>query len=344
MVFLTDASAGYLNTFTFSGTVTTDTTYGNMRAVGSATSYYVAGQSPKFYYTVNGGTTFNSRTYTTTSGNGLDRRIFYNQDVSNVFLVWSPSAENDCVVIRDFSSGNISPTTSPSYSFSSTISLTAPIKILNNQYAFIAGVDGQSHALYSFDYVNKNIQSIFTVPGVETFAGSKQIRAFYATDLSNIIFLTYGGSVYYTRNGGTNWTASQIADYGITTSLFNNITTINNNPRLFNILGQGVYQFDNLLTEFTSGEWIQLESNAFKQRINSYALIAPSNNVKMPTQWFFVGSRDNIVWSTIHSASSRIRKYSTQSRVELRCAVVEFQILSFIDHQCCTQRRQRQSR
>ena len=60
-----DAS-GYLNTFTFSGVVTTDTTYGNMRAQGSATSYYVAGQSPKFYYTENGGSTFVGRTYTTT--------------------------------------------------------------------------------------------------------------------------------------------------------------------------------------------------------------------------------------------------------------------------------------
>jgi hypothetical protein len=145
-----DAS-GYLNTFSFSGVVTTDTTYGNMRAQGSSTSYYVVGQSPKFYYTVNGGSTFDSRTYTTTSSDGMDRRIFYNQDVSNVYLVWSPSAENDCVVIRDYSTSNITTTTSPSYSFSSTISLTAPIKIFNNQYAFIAGVDNSVYNFYKFD-------------------------------------------------------------------------------------------------------------------------------------------------------------------------------------------------
>ena len=300
-----DAS-GYLNTFTFSGAVTADTTYGNMRAQGSATSYYVAGQSPKFYYTENGGSTFSSRTYTTTSSNSLDRRIFYNPDVSNVYLVWSPSAENDCVVIRDYSSSNISTVTSPSYSFSSTISLTAPIKIFDNQYAFIAGFDDPSYNFYRFDYVNKTFQTLFTNPDVETFTGSKQIRAFYVTDLSNMIVLSYGGSLYYTRDAGLNWTNGVISDYGITSSLFNNITTVNNDATLFNILGQGVYKFDNILSEFTSGEWIQLESDAFKQSINAYALIAPNidaSNVKIPSQWYFLGSRDGISWSTLNTTT-----------------------------------------
>jgi hypothetical protein len=317
---IADAS-GYLNTFTFSGIVTTDTTYGNMRVQGSATSYYVAGQSPKFYYTVNGGTTFSSRTYTTSSANGLDRRIFYNQDISNVFIVWSPSAENDCAVIRDFSSGNISTTTSPSYSFSSTVALTAPIKIFNNQYAFIAGVDESIYNLYRFDYVNKSFETMFTVPGAETFAGSKEIRAFYVTDLSNMILLTYGGSLYYSRNGGSSWTNGVISDYGITSSLFNNITTVNNNPTMFNILGQGVYKFDNLQTEFTSGEWLELDSDAFKQRINAYALIAPSNNVKMPTRWYFLGSRDNISWATIHEVTLDASSSNIQPNEELNYTV-----------------------
>jgi hypothetical protein len=121
-----------------------------------------------------------------------------------------------------------------------------------------------------------------------------------------MIVLTYSGSLYYSRNAGLNWTNGVISDYGITSSLFNNITTINNDATLFNVLGQGVYKFDNLLTEYTSGEWIQLESDAFKQNINAYALIAPNidaSNVKMPSQWYFLGSRDNISWATINATT-----------------------------------------
>jgi hypothetical protein len=171
----------------------------------------------------------------------------------------------------------------------------------------ISGVFYQTYtpvySFYRFDYVNKSFRTMFTVPGADTFAGSRQIRAFYVTDLSNMILLTYGGSLYYSRNAGTTWTNGVISDYGITSSLYNNITTVNNNATMFNILGQGVYKFDNLQTDFTSGEWLELESDAFKQRINAYALIAPSNNVKMPISWYFLGSRDNISWTVIHQVT-----------------------------------------
>ena len=183
-----DASS-YLNAVTFTSAVTADTLYGNMRAVGTSTSFYVVGQNNKYYYTTNGGTTFSGRTHTTTSAASQERRAFYNAAVPNVYIVWSPSVETDCAVIRDYSTAAITSATTPSYSFSSSIQLTAPISIYDTQYAFVAGYVGTTYALWQFDYSNNSLASIYTNAETETFAGSKQIRAFYAFDLSNIILL-----------------------------------------------------------------------------------------------------------------------------------------------------------
>jgi hypothetical protein len=274
-----------------------------MRAVGSGASFYVVGQNNKYYYTTNDGATFSARTHTTTSSPAQERRVFYNPAVPDVYIVWSPSGETDCAVIRDYSTATINTTSSPSYSFSSQIQLSAPVYIFNTQYAFVAGYVDNSYSLVQFDYSNNTTTSIYTNEETETFAGSKQIRAFYAFDLSSIILLTYDGKMRYTRNAGAYWTTGLIADYGITSSLYNNITTTNNDSTTFNILGQGVYQFDNLLTDYTAGEWIQLESDAFKQGVNSYSVVAPTANVRTPTSWYFLGSRDAIVWDTLQSVA-----------------------------------------